>query len=468
MSERAKSATKFHDVFICYAHTDNYEDTRYNKGRKYIDLLMDKLNSKKDYFSVFHDRKIPVGDDWDDDIINNLTRAKVAVVFLSNNFFGSDYILKKEAPILLYRRENENLKIIPVNIDDCSEIKAQKIPLLAISDIKGKTSFTGVMKAFSDVQFVNDTSKVLNDIDDTEVNKIMLKIKDEIVFCLQQNRSPCNISSGQVSNDRYVPPHKGIYEEKCQFRDAVKKSIQSIMENDKPTIEVIKEKIKRKDGSVAPDLASLVDLLEDSTDAYVTILTLKNIALFDNKRKNLKYYQTIFDIVLHIVLLLIHPEFAKALISEVGLDQDMLDKQHFNVDTDLMMQILIAVLEGRKPGIYVEKDQIKGIGQLPLTPDVIRAEDHQENTYIRLAIELGMNPERINKKEIEAELRKYRRDVNRFGFYLVGDKSAASIAEKIRIKNLPIFIHDDQGKSEISYIDEYDIQSLLRDFLYAE
>jgi hypothetical protein len=428
---------------------------------------MEKLNTKKE-FTVFHARKIPAGDDWDEEIIHNLTHVKAAVVFLSNNFFGSDYICEKEAPVLLYRNKSDNLKIIPVNIDNCSEIKNQKIPLLSIADINNKKTDSNTKRAFSEIQFVHNTSSALNYIDDTEVNKIMLKIKDEIALFFQQNGITSKLSNLQKSNNGYIPPHTGIYEEMCPICDAVKKSILSVLESDNQTAAAIKEKIKRKNGIMFSDLPSLVETLTSHKDTYDIILALKNIALIDNKKKNVKYFQTIYDIVLHIVLILIYPEFSKTLIDEVGLDKDKFNKQHFNIETELMMQILIALLEGRKPGLYIEKDQIRGIGHLPLTPDVITCEDHQENTYIRLAIELGMSTEKINKKEIEAELRKYRRDVNRFGFYLVGDKKDVAIADKIQIKNLPIFIHDEQGKSEISYIDEYDIQSLLKDFLYAE
>ena len=69
--------------------------------------------------SVWDDRRIRTGTDWNEQIRQAAERAKVAVLLISADFLASDFIINEEIPLLLERRDAEGLEIFPLLIKPC-------------------------------------------------------------------------------------------------------------------------------------------------------------------------------------------------------------------------------------------------------------------------------------------------------------------------------------------------------------
>ncbi len=92
-------------VFICYARGD--ED--------WVRLLLDHWQPIEDYYStlnIWSDMKIESGDHWREEIMNALSKAKTAVLFVSRPFLASRFIKEVELPEILKVEEEQELKVI--------------------------------------------------------------------------------------------------------------------------------------------------------------------------------------------------------------------------------------------------------------------------------------------------------------------------------------------------------------------
>lgn len=99
-------------VFISYSHKDEKEK----------DQLLSHLGvvHRAGLIELWSDDRIGVGADWEAEINEAITRARVAILLISANFLTSDFILGKEVPPLLKRREGEGLIVFPVIAKACA------------------------------------------------------------------------------------------------------------------------------------------------------------------------------------------------------------------------------------------------------------------------------------------------------------------------------------------------------------
>jgi hypothetical protein len=99
-------------VFISYSHKD--------------EALKDRLVThlgvlqQEGLLDLWDDRRIGAGEDWYQKIEEAIARASVAVLLVSADFLTSKFILSKEIPDLLERRDKEGLRIFPVILKPCA------------------------------------------------------------------------------------------------------------------------------------------------------------------------------------------------------------------------------------------------------------------------------------------------------------------------------------------------------------
>lgn len=63
---------------------------------------------------VWHDKHVMPGEDWDNRIISELEQADIVLFLVSANSIGTDYIEKRELPIIHRRARNEECIFIPI------------------------------------------------------------------------------------------------------------------------------------------------------------------------------------------------------------------------------------------------------------------------------------------------------------------------------------------------------------------
>jgi len=100
-------------VFVSYSHKDEAEKdalvTQLRVLQKGVDLV-----------EVWSDDAIGAGEAWEAAIEKALDRARVAVLLVSANFLTSDFILRKEVPTLLRRREPDGVTVVPIIAKACA------------------------------------------------------------------------------------------------------------------------------------------------------------------------------------------------------------------------------------------------------------------------------------------------------------------------------------------------------------
>ncbi|NQE46329.1 hypothetical protein C5S31_09945 [ANME-1 cluster archaeon GoMg2] len=99
-------------VFISYSHKDE----------AWKDRLVTHLSvlQQEGILDLWDDRRIGAGADWYQKIEEAIARASVAVLLVSADFLTSKFILSKEIPRLLERRDKEGLRIFPVILKPCA------------------------------------------------------------------------------------------------------------------------------------------------------------------------------------------------------------------------------------------------------------------------------------------------------------------------------------------------------------
>jgi hypothetical protein len=97
-------------IFISYSHKDEEWKNR-------LESQLNVLKSKG--LSTWTFRQIEAGKDWWKETKEALHNAKVAVLLISADFLNSGFIAEKEVPVLLERRLEEGLVVIPIIARPC-------------------------------------------------------------------------------------------------------------------------------------------------------------------------------------------------------------------------------------------------------------------------------------------------------------------------------------------------------------
>ena len=99
-------------IFISYSHLDPVWKDRLLGHLKVLEAQAQ--------IEAWSDSRIEVGDDWEAKIQEAMAHASIAILLISHNSLASDYILTKEMPFLLERRQRDGLRLIPVIVEACA------------------------------------------------------------------------------------------------------------------------------------------------------------------------------------------------------------------------------------------------------------------------------------------------------------------------------------------------------------
>lgn len=135
-------------LFICYSHKDNCSDNPYvEQFKEHIAPLKEKY-----LIEEWYDREILPGDDYQNQIDNNLEEADIICLFISSHFFYSDSC-KKEKKKALKLREQKGISVISIILSDCGWLDDEDIskPLVLPTDGKSVSSFQNRDEAWHDV-----------------------------------------------------------------------------------------------------------------------------------------------------------------------------------------------------------------------------------------------------------------------------------------------------------------------------
>lgn len=106
----ASSNKKIRDkVFVSYSHLD----------KPFLDDLKRHFKPFLKQIDIWDDTKIQPGQKWKDEIRKALSETKVAILLVSTDFLGSDFISTDELPPLLKAAEEEGAVILTLIIKPC-------------------------------------------------------------------------------------------------------------------------------------------------------------------------------------------------------------------------------------------------------------------------------------------------------------------------------------------------------------
>lgn len=98
-------------IFISYSHRDD-------KLRQELDTHLSSLR-RPGLISVWHDRRIVPGEEWEREIAENLEAADIILLLISSDFIASDYCYKVEMERAVERHDAGEAVVIPVILRSC-------------------------------------------------------------------------------------------------------------------------------------------------------------------------------------------------------------------------------------------------------------------------------------------------------------------------------------------------------------
>lgn len=153
---KANSEKKRNKVFISYSHLD----------KEYLTDIQRHFKPFLNQIDFWDDTKIQPGQKWKNEIINAIDETKVAILLLSTDFLGSDFITSNELPPLLESAEKDGTVILIVILKPClfeefnelNQFQAMNPPNHPISKMDDNE------KEELFVNLVRQTKRVLNEI----------------------------------------------------------------------------------------------------------------------------------------------------------------------------------------------------------------------------------------------------------------------------------------------------------------
>lgn len=191
-----------HKVFISYSRNDMEWLNRLN-------IHLKRLNRDGD-IDIWSDQKINSGENWRDEIEKALSTATFAVLLLSADFFGSDFIVKYELPTLLNKARNNGTTILPIIISACNYDKTVLSEFASVND--PKKPILGITKNEQEEIFAKVSDQIENTLRMPSLNTLS-SINNNIETVTQRRFVHTKISSkGLLELEHYSNPYSEFYE----------------------------------------------------------------------------------------------------------------------------------------------------------------------------------------------------------------------------------------------------------------
>jgi hypothetical protein len=147
-------------VFICYCHKDE----------KWLGRLRQMLAPviKGNVLPVWHDQKIKPGKEWRREIARALSKTKVGVLLLTENFFASKFINDVELKYLWKNAKAYRIRLLPVSVGYCMW---EKSPLARL-------------------QFANNPSKPLAQCRGANRDRLLKEVCEKIQAAYNEHSRP--------------------------------------------------------------------------------------------------------------------------------------------------------------------------------------------------------------------------------------------------------------------------------------
>jgi hypothetical protein len=107
----AASPPRAIEVFCAYSHRD--ESLR-DELETHLSIL-----KRRGMISVWHDRRISGGQEWNEEISDHLNRADLILLLVSADFLASAYCYEKEVARAMARHQLREARVVPVILRDC-------------------------------------------------------------------------------------------------------------------------------------------------------------------------------------------------------------------------------------------------------------------------------------------------------------------------------------------------------------
>lgn len=162
-------------IFISYSHCDSEYQLRL---RKHLAVFERSGNIK--YWS---DTQLRTGDQWKNEIENNIEKTAVAILLISADFLASDFIRSNELPPLLNAWEKNGVHILPVIVKPCSFSHVEEI---------------------NRFQAINSPDYTLEEMSPAEQERTWKDLA-ETAYARLLEYQETHISSETLSSDEYFP-----------------------------------------------------------------------------------------------------------------------------------------------------------------------------------------------------------------------------------------------------------------------
>ena len=150
-----KKMDQKHCIFISYSHED----------KKWLDKVLTNLKPLKRYYGnleTWSDEQIMASDIWKDEIDKALHKATIAILLVSTDFVGSDFITNEELQPLLDKAQNVGTKIMPLIVRPCAffvecglskyqAVNDPKNPLSGMSDFEQEEALVDMVETIKTI-----------------------------------------------------------------------------------------------------------------------------------------------------------------------------------------------------------------------------------------------------------------------------------------------------------------------------